>query len=249
MCYNISVVKKDTRKDDVTLMTKKEYKLVIDTETLGGFHQPIAYDVGGAVTDRNGHIYETFHFAVKETIGNVKRMNTAYYADKYPEYLERLYNHEMVLAPFADICEHINALIDKYAIQTLAAYNLQFDLRAMKYTALEILGTEEWTRADLKPLCIWCAACEILYTAKFCKVARENGWTTEKGNICTNAEVGFRYISQNWEFLEEHRGLDDVLVEVQILTAVYRKHKRFSGEPKAFPFRQVWKREKVEKGA
>ena len=232
-------------------MTKpKNFIMVLDTETLGGLCHPIAYDVGGAVTDRNGHIYETFHFAVKETIGNVHRMNTAYYADKYPEYLERLYNHKMVLAPFAEICQHINALIDKYAIQTLAAYNLTFDLQAMKNTAAEILGTEVWTLADLKPLCIWCASCEVLYTAKYCKLARANGWLTAKGNICTNAEMGFRYISQDWSFQEEHRGLDDVLIEVQILVAVYRKHKRFLGEPKAFPFRQVWAREKkIEKGA
>jgi hypothetical protein len=39
------------------------------------------------------------------------------------------------------------------------------------------------------------------------------------------AEILYRYISGNIDFDESHTGLEDVLIEVQILAYCYRQHK------------------------
>ena len=44
----------------------KHYYLVIDTETTGALDNAIVYDLGGAIVDRHGNVYETFSFVIKE---------------------------------------------------------------------------------------------------------------------------------------------------------------------------------------
>lgn len=230
-------------------MREKTKYLVIDCETYGDIKYPIAYEVGGVVTDRGGNIYYKFHYAIKETFADLRRMCTAYYSWKFPGYVDRLYEREMEPVPFAEICARLDAIIEHYNIHTLCAYNLAFDKRAMRNTAREVLNSDIWCDRELEDLCIMCAACDILYGSKYCKVARENGWVTEKGNIRTSAEAGYRYISGNLEFEEEHRGLDDCIIEAQILAAIFRKHKKFDGSIVGFPMRKVWNREKNKENA
>lgn len=53
----------------------------------------------------------------------------------------------------------------------------------------------------------------------------------KKGNILTNAECCYRYITNNPFFKEEHKGIDDVEIETKILMACKRQHKRVNTEP------------------
>lgn len=39
------------------------------------------------------------------------------------------------------------------------------------------------------------------------------------------AEVIYKYISGNYDFVESHTGLEDVLIEKEILAYCFRKHK------------------------
>lgn len=217
--------------------------LIIDTETVGDIKYPIAYDIGALVTDRNGNIYHEQHWVVKEVFGDLQRMTTAYYSEKFQTYIDTIYAQETEPLPFTKIVEKLNAIITLFDVKILSAYNLQFDKRAMRNTAREILNTDEWLTADLQDLCIMCAACDILYGYKYCKTARAQGWETEKGNIKTSAECGYRYISGDYDFIEAHKGIDDCRIEAQILKAVYDQHKPFDGNIRAFPMREVWKRE------
>ena len=218
--------------------------LIIDTETVGELNYPIAYDIGLVVTDRNGNIYHQAHFVVKEIFGDLQRMCSAYYSNKFQSYIDTIYQQETEPLPFTEIVKKINAICEVWDISTLSAYNLSFDKRSMKNTAVELLGTEKWLDREMNDLCIMCAACDILYGAKYCKTARTQGWITEKGNIKTSAECGYRYITGSYDFEEAHKGLQDCLIEKEILTAIYKRHKPFNGKIKAFPFREVWKRER-----
>jgi hypothetical protein len=40
------------------------------------------------------------------------------------------------------------------------------------------------------------------------------------------AETIYRYISGNYDFKESHTGLEDVMIEKDILTYCFRKHKK-----------------------
>ena len=72
---------------------RKAYFLTIDTETANTLDDPIVYDIGGAIHDKQGKVYETFSFVIYETfVLCADLMETAYYADKIPMYREQLAN-------------------------------------------------------------------------------------------------------------------------------------------------------------
>ena len=43
---------------------KKNYYIVLDTETANAFDDPLVYDVGFVIIDKKGNIYETFSYVV-----------------------------------------------------------------------------------------------------------------------------------------------------------------------------------------
>lgn len=217
--------------------------MVFDTETAGDIPHQLAYDVGGVITDRHGHIYHEFHFVVDEIFADLELMSTAYYSKKFQTYIHSIYEQDIEPMPFADVLRKLTAMIDLYDVKAISAYNFQFDDRAMANTCELLFGNRNWLNRDIEKMCIMCAACDVLYGKAYCKLARERGWVTDKGNIKTTAECGYRYVSGEYDFEEEHKGLEDSRVETAILTAVYSKHKKFDGTPKAFPMRKVWARE------
>ena len=76
--------------------------------------------------------------------------------------------------------------------------------------------------------CIWHLACQVICTQKLYKEwAKSNGLVSEKkGNISTNAETVYAYITNQNGFKEEHTGLSDVLIEVDILAHCFKQHKK-----------------------
>lgn len=230
-------------------MPNKNFYLIMDTETAGDITYPIAYDVGWTIIDRNGEVYDKRHFLVREVFANLPMMATAYYANKFVGYLDRVATGEIVVADFIDIIRTFNASVENilsHGHPILSAYNLNFDLRSMKNTSDWLFDNPNWCKYDLDKLCIMCAACDVLYDKKYIKMCRDNGWVTEKGNVKCSAETGYRFVSGNLDFEEEHRGLDDCEIEAQILLAILNKHKKFDGTPTGFPMRKVYNREKEQ---
>ena len=62
---------------------------------------------------------------------------------------------------------------------------------------------------------------------KFCS---ENGYMTRNNLPQFKAEVIYKYISGNNDFIESHTGLEDVLIEVQIMSKCFRTHKKMTKE-------------------
>ena len=62
------------------------YYLVLDTETTNGLDDPLVYDIGGVIADKQGRIYERFSFVIRDIFVYERTlMQTAYYASKIPE--------------------------------------------------------------------------------------------------------------------------------------------------------------------
>lgn len=230
---------------------RKSYIMVVDVETAGGFDNPLVYDIGYVITDKQGNIYETRSFIIKEIFSNKQLMTSAYYSEKIPKYLKDISEGTRTLVPFLEMRDDFIALAEKYNIKTIAAYNLIFDTKALTNTIRYI--TKE-SRAkflprslkNVKMMCIWCLACEVLYTQKsFARIAIRNGWVSECGNLKTTAEVGYRYITDDINFEEEHTGLEDVLIEVKIMAYALRQHKKRIGgvflNPWKIPNKKVFK--------
>ncbi len=214
---------------------RKKYFMVLDVETAGNIGSPLVYDLGFAICDKKGNIYESRSFIISEIFDQTKLMSTAYYACKLPIYYKGLEEGTFTKVSFVEARAEFLQLMEKYNVETICAYNLMFDMRALKNTTESLYGkgkkflTSEYKDVDL--LCIWSFACEVLYTQKtFSKVAVAQNWLTEKGNMQTSAEIGWRYISNDYDFIEHHTGFEDVKIECQILAkCISQKKKHESG--------------------
>lgn len=209
---------------------KKKYFLVLDTETTNGLDQPLPYDIGYAICDRHGSIELQRSYVIADIFLDYKDlMQTAYYAEKIPEYWKDIKAGKRELKTFLNIRKQIKEDMAEYDVKEVGAYNMGFDRRALdndtRYLTKSFLrwffpyGTEFF--------CIWHMACtSILNRSSYRKFAIENGLISEKGNIRTSAECAYRYITKDPDFIEEHKGLEDVLIEVAIMAYCYRQHKK-----------------------
>lgn len=224
---------------------RKKYIMVVDVETAGNFASPQVYDFGFAICDKKGNIVEERSYVISEVFDNVRLMNTAYYACKLPIYHEGLANGKFVKTDFMSARKEFLDLMEKYDIKTISAYNLMFDMKALKSTmqtlgyGSKFLPTENrYHKDNLDLLCIWSFACEVLFTQKtYSRIAIAQGWVSEAGNMKTNAECAWRYITKDFDFEEEHTGLADVRIECVILAKCIAQKKKHESGIIAHPWR------------
>lgn len=209
---------------------KKEWYLVIDTETCNTIEQPLPYDIGYAICDRYGNIVVERSFMVAEIfIDHKDLMKSAYFAEKIPQYWEDLKNGKRELKSIFNIRKQIHADMKNYKVKKVGAYNMGFDKRSLnndiRYCSKSFFrwffpfGTEYF--------CIWNMACQVLLNStSYVKFALQNGLVSDKDNILTNAECCYQFLTKNLDFKEEHTGLEDVRIEVDILAKCYATHKK-----------------------
>ena len=113
---------------------RRSYIMVVDVETAGGLDNPLVYDIGYAITDKRGNIYETRSFIIEEIFYNKPLMASAYYSEKIPKYLKDISEGTRTVVSFLEMRNDFIALAEKYNIKTLSAYNLMFDMNALTNT-------------------------------------------------------------------------------------------------------------------
>ena len=221
---------------------RKKYFLVLDVEGAGELDCAFVYDVGGAVVDKRGNIYDSFSFAVSDIFENEPFgiLETAYYANKLPLYYEKIKSGEMNVKSLYYVREHIKSLISQYSIGEVMAYNAIYDRNALN-------NTQRWTTKSkyryflpygVKVSCIWHMACQVICTQKsYKKFAIENGFVSAKGNIKTSAETVYAYMIDDPSFEEEHTGYEDVKIESEIMARCFRQHKKMN----RYPSRWCWR--------
>lgn len=228
----------------------KEKLIVLDTETANSVEQPLPYDIGWAVIDREGNIYESRSYVVAEIYIDCKDvMKSAYYADKIPQYEKDLKTGKRQLKGFWTIRRQFMEDIKNHNVKKIGAYNMNFDKRALNNDIRYI--SKSWMRwffpYGIEFFCIWNIACQVLMARpSYVKFAEENDFISEAGNILTNAECCYKYITKDVNFKESHTGLEDVMIETAILVYCYRQHKKFDSKPYAGCWRTV-QRARVEK--
>lgn len=211
---------------------RKEMFLVIDTETCNTIEQPLPYDIGFAICDRYGNIAEERSYVVAETFLDMKdTMKSAYFAEKIPQYWEDIKNGTREIKSIYKIRKEVKDLMNKYNVKKVGAYNMGFDRRALNNVMRYI--TKSFCRwffpFGTEFFCIWHLATQTLLQQKtFFKMAEKNDWFSEKGNLLTNAEVTYNYIKKMSDFKEEHKGLEDVRIEIEIMAHCFRQHKKMN---------------------
>ena len=215
-----------------------DYKIVIDTETcpidkefegVDPFNM-FVYDVGYAIVDKRGKVYRTRSFVTNEIfIHENELMKSAYYAKKIPQYRQEIAQGLRIVASLYTIQKTLKEDIKEFEVTQIYAHNMRFDYNSLNNTnrwvtkskyryffpyGMEICDTLKMARQVIAPMPSY---------QKFCE---RNGFVTKNGKPQLKAETIYRFLKQDLEFVEKHTGLEDVMIEKEILAYCYRKHKK-----------------------
>ena len=193
-----------------------EKYIMLDTETTNSLDDPICYDVGFAVVDREGAIYETYSFVVAEVFLNEELMESAYFIEKVPQYWEDIKNGTRKLAKFNTIRKVLAETMKKYNTNIVIAHNARFDYRSTaktqryltksKYRYFLPYGTEVWDTLKM--------AREVLKNdVAYDNFCYDNNYVTKRGCKRFTAEILYRFFTGDNDFVESHTGLEDVTIE------------------------------------
>ena len=208
---------------------RKSYYIVFDTETANGLDDPIVYDLGFAVIDKNGNVYEKHSFVIGEVFYGMKElMKSAYYAEKIPQYVEQIKRGERKVVSLYTAKKIFAQACKEYNVKAVIAHNARFDYRATsktqryltksKYRFFLPYGIEIWDTMKMANDTI----CKQVHYKEFCY---NNGYLTKNGRVRKTAEILYRYISGEHDFIESHTGLEDVMIEKEIFVHCLRQHK------------------------
>ena len=216
---------------------RRTYLIMGDTETCNtrmengklDMNDVLVYDFGFAVCDKQGRVYEKYSFIIKEIFFGMKDlMKSSYYADKLPQYYEEIRNGQRKVVSLYEARQILANVMKEYETNIFVAHNARFDDNALKVTERYItkskyryflpFGTEVWDTMKMANDTI----CKQKTYKKFCE---ENGYLTKNGQVRKTAEIIYRYITKNNDFIESHTGLEDVMIEKEILAHCFRQHK------------------------
>ena len=220
-------------------------KLVIDTETCGTLEQPFVYDIGFVILGKQNERLFEYRALVREVFyGMAEQMESAYYADKLPAYHQEIANKRLQVLPLARIREDLAQACKEYKVKTAWAFNAGFDKRALSNTVRKVSNGLQlyFMPYGIEWRDVWALACNtILNKRSFFKFVKEQNAYTPKDWPRTDAEITYRFITNNCSFIESHTALDDARIESVILARILaRKGKtRGLGEIVPFPNRTI----------
>lgn len=200
-------------------MTMKKF-IVLDTETTNSLDDPLCYDIGFAVVDEEGSVFETHSYVVAETFLDEELMASAFFIEKVSQYWEEIKQGSRQLKKLNTIRRILKATMEKYNTNVVVAHNARFDYKSLnttqrfltssKYRYFLPYGTEIWDTLKMSRKVLK----ENTEYDNFCY---ENNYLTKRGCKRYTAEILYRFLTDNNDFIEEHTGLEDVLIEKEIL--------------------------------
>lgn len=213
---------------------RKHYILCVDTEATNCIQEgwkisknSLPYDIGFAVMDTHGMIYDKYSFVNSDVFyGMPELMESAYYAKKLPRYHEEIACGLRTVADTWTIRRKMLEVCEAYGIKEVVAHNASFDydtlnnivryLTGSKVRYWFPFGTVEWWDSMKMAQSV---ICKMPMYKDHCKNVLGLSRASAK------AENLYRWIIQDPEFVEAHTGLEDVLIESQIVAYCYRQHK------------------------
>ena len=206
--------------------------MMIDTETTNSLEDPVVYDVGFQVFDLEGNTYESCSMINTEVFNDPSLMSTAYYADKIPRYMEQVLTGKSVMIPWKSIKTVVKDSIIRNDCRIVCAHNARFDCKSLNLTQRYITtskwryflpyGVEWWDTLRM--------AREVLkQDNNYRQFCLDNGYVTSRNVSKYTAEVIYRYISGENEFIESHTGLEDVKIEKEIFLYCLKQNPEIDG--------------------
>lgn len=224
--------------EEIKIDRRIKYILMLDTETANGFaidgkmdlRDSLFYDIGFAVIDKLGRVYEAESYVNTDIFLYEKEMmKSAYYAEKIPMYYKGLWEGSRCPNTTYGIKCRIAELIDRYNIEAVCAHNARFDVNALN-TTQRYRSKSKYRYFLPKNVEIWdtlkMARQVVAPTPTYRKFCEDNDYLTKNGQVRLTAEILYRFITGNNNFIEAHTGLEDVMIEKEILAYCFRKKKK-----------------------
>lgn len=215
------------------------YCIVIDTETcdkqgrtLRGCPRPsesLIYDMGWLVVDGTGEVVERRNVIIADTFNRTDLMQSAYYADKVPDYVERIKRGTLEAVDALEAFTRLALDAARYHVRDFWAYNARFDKTVIDATISHYSNGFADFAMLFKPIRfrdIWDYAACITGTRPYVEWCEAHGFVSAKGNPVTNAECVYGYLTGNPDYVESHTALDDCFTELTILNAAKRRKRR-----------------------
>lgn len=160
-------------------------------------------------------------------------MRSAYYANKIPKYWTDILEGKRIATSLYRIKSEVAALMEKYHITEVCAHNCFFDYKATngtqryltksKYRYFFPHGTVYWDSLKM-------ARSVIAKMPTYQAYCDRYGYRTAQGQVRLTAEILYRFITGQEEFSESHTGLEDVLIEKEIIAYCFKQHKKMQKE-------------------
>ncbi|MDH3380755.1 MAG: hypothetical protein OEQ39_27895 [Gammaproteobacteria bacterium] len=212
--------------------------LIADTETIGTDGKAIVFDLAYVIATRKRIILER-SFIIREIITNPRAMFSAIANNFWREsfgkklfthYIPGLASQDLQLFGWRDATEILRDDMQTHNVKVFSAFNLNFDIGALGKTQLFIMDGGKVLPYKPDFLCLWQFACEtVCQTNLYHDVAqaqgKESGWITEAGNIRTNAEKVYAFLTGDLNFVESHTALEDAQIETEILQRLLARKK------------------------
>ena len=216
---------------------RRHYIMVVDTETTncivnGKFNasNALVYDCGWQIIDKHGNVYLQRSFVNADVFFARKcDMKSAYFAAKIPDYLQDIKNKDRIVLDTENIRAVMFDDMKEWNVKAISAHNASFDVQVLNNTIkmatkgvikywfpykTEVWDTKRMAEQVVKPM------------PTYIKWCNENNYLTSKGEPRITAEILYRFISHNDDFQESHTGLEDVVIESEILAYCVRQHKK-----------------------
>ena len=205
--------------------------IVLDTETTNSIDDPLCYDIGFIVTDIDGRIYEKHSYVVADIFLDKELMSSAYFGEKIPQYWEDIKNGDRLLRRFITIKMIFRDICSQYNIKKVFAHNARFDYRSLtltqrfltssKYRFFFPYGIEIWDSLKMSR--------EVFTSDDYKMFCKYHGYVTKYNHPQYTAEVIYKYLTGDNDFIESHTGLEDVLIEKDICIYCLNEKKDIKG--------------------
>ena len=206
--------------------------LMLDTETANDIDCPLVYDVGYQVFSLNDGVKCERSFVNADIFDDEELMNSAYFKEKIPQYIKDIADGKRKIAPWAYIKKIIASDCKKYGVKYACAHNAAFDNRALNVTqryqttskhryflpfGIKWLDTLKMARKILKD------------NDEFGTFCYENDYLTKRGCRRYTAEIIYRWLVGDVDFVESHTGLEDVKIEREIFLYCLNENPEING--------------------
>ena len=216
--------------------------MIFDTETTS-LEKPFCYNIGYVIADtETEEILVKRDFVVEQVWHNPMLFTTAYYADKREIYVASMRKRTTKMDKFGYICQQMIRDIKNYEVVCAYAYNSPFDEKVFNFNCDWFKCNNPFDNIPIIDIRGYAHnfICNTTEFKNFCETYER---FTDSGNYSTTAETVYQYITEDYNFIEEHTALADSEIESEILFCAIWQGAEFNTE---YPVMRSVKREVVK---